>query len=62
LPRREEQAVVVLLEPETKAGKTQSDSPALNREQALVERADDLDEIAILGLKVIVEASDVGLG
>ena len=50
-----------LLEVETKACETQRYPPSLDREQPLVKRANDLRELGILGLKVIVEAIEIGL-
>lgn len=54
---------MVLLESETKACETKSYSPSLDGEQPLIECADDLDELDILGLKVAVEAlGELGVG
>jgi hypothetical protein len=50
-----------LLEADAKACKTQRYPPALDREQPLIERADNFRELGILGLKVIVEAIEIGL-
>ena len=48
-----------LLKAKPKAGETQSHSPTLDGKQALVERADDVDELCVLSLKVIVEATEI---
>ena len=54
---------MVLLEAKTEARETQSYSPALYRKQALIERADDIRELPILGLEIIMEeALKVSLG
>jgi hypothetical protein len=52
---------VFLLEAEAKACETQRYPPSLDREQSLVERANNFRELGILGLKVIVEAIEIGL-
>lgn len=52
---------MVLLEAKAEACEAQSHSPTLDREQALIERADDVGELGVLDLQVIVEAVE-GIG
>ncbi len=51
----EEQPVVVVLEPEPEAEQAQGDTPALDRQQSLIERGDDVRELVVLLDEVVME-------